>query len=152
MIGLVNFGSIYTTFEKTQSEIGLDYKKIKTWTLNGPSNIHIIPDFENGTITINKTGTYVINASLSFRGTNERIYTVALFRNNTVSGPVTIKKYVGPNLKTNDMSALGIIEITEVPTVLDIRIKCDQFASNVLQMQAAQFTIFQIIATPMGNQ
>lgn len=150
MFSLVNFGSIFTTSEKTQMEIGSKFKKIRTWTLNGPSNIHIIPDFENGTITINKKGTFVINASFSFKGTNERVYTAALFRNDSPSGPVTIKKYFGPNLRSNDMSALGIIEITEVPTILDIRMKCDQFDSNVMVMEAAQFTIFQIISAPEG--
>ena len=148
MIGLVNFGSIFTTSEKEQQEFGLEFKKIKTWTLNGPSNIHIIPDFENGTITINKKGTFVINVSFSFKGTNERVYTAALFRNGVVSGPVTIQKFIDRNLRQDDMSSLGIIEIDEVPTVLDIRMKCDRFESNVVVMEAAQFTIFQIIAMP----
>lgn len=149
MFSLVNFGAIYTVSPKEQQKIGLEFQKIKTWTINGPSNIHIIPDFENGTITINKMGTFVVNVSLSFKGTNERIYTVAMFRND-IPGPVSLQKFFDTNLKSNDISALGIIDITEVPTVLDIRIKCDKFDSNVLDMQAAQFTIFQIIATPIG--
>ena len=146
MFGLVHFGAIYTTSEKTQQQIGLDFVKIKTWTLNGPSNIHVTPDFENGTITINKKGTYVVNVSLSFKGTNERIYTVAMFRNGA-AGPVKLEKYFGLSLRSNDIAALGIIEIDQIPTELDIRIKCDQFDSNVVEMQAAQFTIFQVIPT-----
>ena len=147
MFSLVNFGSIYTTSEKEQQEITTDFKKIKTWTINGPSNIHIIPDFENGTITIKKKGTFVINITLSFKATNERIYTVGLFRNGILE-PIKLQKYFGPNLKTNNISAFGIIQINQVPTILDIRVKCDRFNSNVCDMQTAQFTIFQIITTP----
>jgi len=150
MFGLVNYGAIYTTAEKEQQEIGLDFVKIKTWTVNGPSNVHIVPDFENGTITINKKGTFVISASLSFRGTNERVYTAAMFTNG-VEAPVQIKKYFGPNLKTDDLTATGIIKIDNVPAVLDIRIKCDIDDANVCIMLGAQFSIFQIISSPDGG-
>lgn len=140
---MVNFGSIYTTFEKLQQQIGIEFVKIKTWTVNGPKDENIDVDFENGTITVNQGGNYVVNVSLSFKGTNERIYTVAMFTNG-VEGDVQIKKYFGPNLRSNDIAALGIVEITSVPAVLDIRVKCDRFDSNVVVMQNAQFTIFAL--------
>lgn len=147
MFSLVHFGSIETDEEKEQQEFTTEFKKLLTWTKNGPSNNFIDTDFGNGTITINRKGTYVINYSIAFEGTNEKLYVFSLFNNNSQVKAVRTGKYFAQNLKVGVVTALGMIEIDTVPAVLDVRGRCTEGIANVVNTLDAGFNVFQIVPT-----
>ena len=115
--------------------------------MNGPSNGSVTPDFTNGRITINKKGTYVLILSLSFKGTNERDYDISLFRNGLESDTIKISRFYGPNLITGDLGCGGLITIDTIPEVIDLRAKCNKSDANVMIVESASMTIFQLTPT-----
>ena len=60
MLGMVNFGSIFTSSTIEQQQIGIEFTKLLTWNTDGPANFAVDPDCQNGTLTIETTGVYNI--------------------------------------------------------------------------------------------
>ncbi len=145
MFGMVNFGAIVTVVKTEQQEFTTEYKKLLTWTADGPNTAPVTLDCGNGSITLTETGNYNLRFTISFKGTNERDYSIALFQDGIINNSIKAERYFGPNLVTGDMYIGGILEITSVPTKLDIRVKCNKDKANVMIVENALLSLVEII-------
>lgn len=145
MFGMVNFGSINTETTTQQQEFTTKYKKMLTWTNDGLVSQFISLNCLNGTITINKIGNYNVTFSVSFKGTNERNYDLAVFKDGVIQPQVKTQRFFGPNLKTGDVYGVGFVNITSIPAVIDLRAKCDVSDANVMIVENAILFCVEII-------
>jgi len=142
---MVNFGSINTETQTQQQEFTTEYKKLLTWTDDGLVSQFILLNCLDGTITINKTGNYQVIFSVSFKATNERNYDLAVFKDGVLQPQVKTQRFFGPNLKTGDVYGSGFIEVTSIPTVIDLRAKCDVSDANVMVVENAVLSCIEIL-------
>jgi len=147
MFGMVHFGSMNTIVPTEQQQIGIEFVKLDTWTTVGQSDLDVTPNTITDTLTISKTGMYQVIFTVAFKGTNERDYTFSVFANGIEQPQIQTERFQGKNLVTFDVYGSGLIDITTVPMVLDVRVKCDVSEANVVIVERATFTCIEIINT-----
>ncbi len=150
MIGMVHFGAMYTTEPTEQQQFGIEFKKMLTWDTNGITDAAVQANEEAGTITINKIGTYNINLSCSFKGTNEREYELAVFQDGVIVPQLATQRFQQKNLVTRGTVCGGIVDVISVPSVFDVRCKCDIDDANVMIVENATLSCIQIINTDIS--
>jgi len=150
MIGMVHFGAMYTTEPCEQQQFGIKFKRMLTWDENGLSDGALTPNEQEGTLTINVVGTYNVNLSCGFKGTNEREYELAVFQDGVKIEQLATQRFQSINLVTRGTVCGGIIEVTSVPSVLDVRARCNTSEANVMIVENATLSCIQIINTDVS--
>ena len=145
MFGLAHFGAIYTVVPTEQQEFTTEYKILKTWTTDGLSSADIVVNASEGTITINKTGTFDIALSCGFKGSNVRDYDLAVFQDGIIQPQLVTQKHQSINLETRGTVCGGLLEVTSVPSVLDVRAKCNVKESNVMIVENATLSCVEVM-------
>jgi len=151
MFGMVNFGSIITDVEREQQQIGIEFVKLTTWNQDGLFRT-IDPEQIDNTIIIPVNGQYNVSFTASFKGTNERVYTLSLFQDGVEVPEIQATRFFGPNLKTGDMSFEGVINVTSAPSTIDVRVKCNVSEANVVIVQNAILSCFELPPAPTTFQ
>ena len=126
-------GSIHAT-NTTQQDIETEFEILDIFDTNGPSQGPITTDANNNKISISNAGTYDVSFNISFKGTNERIYTISLFINGVQNvQEITAKRYISQNLTYASTAARGLVTIPAGGTDLDLRVKCNKQGANVAE-------------------
>jgi len=150
MFGMVNFGSIITDVEREQQQIGIEFVKLKTWNQDGLFRT-VDPEQVDNSIIIPVNGEYNVSFTVSFKGTNERLYTLGLFQDGIEVPEIQASRFFGPNLITGDMSFEGVINVTNAPSTIDVRVKCNVSEANVVIVQNAVLSCFELPVAPTGE-
>ena len=101
-------------------------------------------DLTAGTITANKSGKYLVNATFSSKlGTTDVIWDTAIFVNNTEATNLHMRRRFSTSGYTFNVCLIGIVTLS-AGDVLDIRSKHNNAASVAITTEYANINITKI--------
>lgn len=127
----VGYASIYVTDGTATQSIptGTTYTKVTAYTNNGVS-ANCIADVANDKITITVAGVYKVNYTASYTsGTNNVTFRGAVFVGGVEQGNIHSGGQMGLAGAMRSTSCCGFINVTSVPTDIDVRIRHDNGGS-----------------------
>jgi len=139
------FAEIYLHDESTAQSIatGATYTKFTGWTTNGQSN-NCTSDAANDKITITKPGRYKIDGTLSgSSGTANVVFLGSVFWNGIEQNQIHWNRKFSTAGDVGSVSFNGIVDVTSVPTDIDLRLRHDagaavNFTANYGNIDAMQ--------------
>lgn len=126
-----------------QQTIGENFICIEQFiATTGPSSSDVVPDPSDGTITITRSGVYLVIVSFSFTGTNNSQWEGSLFRNGANLDICTFAELLRPSM---DVSSAGGADplVISAGDVLDYRVKSNS-PGNTFELRAGQFNVLRI--------
>jgi len=110
------------------------------FTTNGSAS-NCTADATNDKITITKTGHYLVNCPVSFSGQSPNVnWKMAAFWNNTEQPQIHVQRKIGTGGDVGSTTCTGIVNVTSVPTDLDIRFRHDQAGSENITVVYSNLT------------
>lgn len=137
------YAGIYVADASTAQSIanGVIYTKSTAFTTNGLDE-NCTSDAANDKITITKTGKYMVMGTCSFTsGTNSVVWYSAAFLGGTELANIHWARKVGTGSDLGSASFMGIINVTSVPTDLDVRFRQDQAGAINLTVVYSNLTV-----------
>lgn len=112
------------------------------WT-NNERDLNVLPDYTNGTITIQTTGTYLTTCNLSLQSGNNLDLKVSLFVNGTLHSNASSRITTGTS---NPYSNVVISDVNKYDAgdILDIRISCTNSSGVSVTVRQANFFVVSI--------
>lgn len=121
------YGEIHVHDNSTSQAIpnsAVIYTKLNIWSDNGLSNL-MTPNYLTGEITASETGTYKIEASLSFRsGTSNVVTACSIFINGVEQDNAHFTRKISVAGDVGSASITGVADIV-AGQIIDIRMKHD---------------------------
>lgn len=128
-----NYGELLTKDGSTaQSSIGTGYTKITGFATEGISNNTTL-SAANDTITIDESGKYRVTFNISFSGTINTDFIMALFIDG-IEQNYACERAIGASGDIGNASFMAIVDLTATE-VLDIRVKADGTSKSITPTQ-----------------
>jgi len=138
------FGGLSLSAEQTPSgqQIGTTFTCVNQFINEDLPSIDVVPNTSNGGIKILRGGTYLVNISLSFSGSNNSVWTGSLFRNDEDMQIVGFKELLRPSGDVSNVGAFGSV-LVQGDDILDYRVKANG-ANKQFVLEAGQLYVFRI--------
>jgi hypothetical protein len=140
------YAGIYVADASTAQAIatGTTYTKSTAFTTNGSAS-NCTSDAANDKITITKTGHYLVNCPVSFSaGTSNVVWKMTAFWNNVEQSQIHTTRKISTGGDVGSTTITGILNVTSVPTDLDIRFRHDQGGSENVTVVYSNLTAIYI--------
>jgi len=142
----VGFGEIYSYNNSTPQSIpaGSTFTKVTAWNANGNS-LNTTPDYVNGKITANKSGTWAVLAAFTIlSGTNAVIFDFAAHLNGVRQDNLHLRRKMATTSDVGNMVLHGLVSGVNAGDEIDVRVIHDNGSAVDLTVQYANFSVLYV--------
>ncbi len=125
-----------------EQEIGESFTCVNQFLAQSVSSSDVVPNPNDGTITILRPGVYKVNISLSFSGGANSEWIGSLFRNDVDMEVCTFKELLRPAGELGNAEGFDPL-VVAANDVLEYRVKANTMNTDFL-LESGQFNVFRI--------